>query len=144
MYQYITMYDIILNQSECRKLHIHLWNYWLKKDMCLSHVRVFFLRCTRCTSSTSRIRNFIDGNTALKLYKAYILSQFDYCCPLLIGISNTLSDKIERTNHYVLRTLFKLPKSTEYSTILSQYNLETIKQRRLLQSLIHNCLLRLS
>ena len=82
-----------------------------------------------------RIRNFIDSNTALKLYKWYILPHFDYCGPLLIGIINTLSDKLEHTNYYVLRTLFNLPRSISYEQILSQYNLDSIKHRRPVQAL---------
>ena len=82
-----------------------------------------------------KIRNFIDNNTALKLYKSYILPHFDYCSPLLIGINNTLSDKLELTNHYVLRTLFNLPKCISYDQIQSQYNLDSIKHRRLVQAL---------
>lgn len=73
--------------------------------------------------------------TALKLYMSYILPHFDYCSPLLIGINNTLSDKLEHTNYYVHRTLFNLPKSINYKQILLQYNLDSIKHRRLVQAL---------
>ena len=83
-----------------------------------------------------RIRNFIDSDTALKLYKGYVLTHFDYCSPLLIGINQTLSDKLENANYYILRTIFNLPKSISYKRILSQYNLDTIKHTRLVQTLV--------
>ena len=73
--------------------------------------------------------------TAVKLYKSYILPHFDYCSRLLIGINQTLSDKLENANYYVLRTLFNLPKSISYQQILLQYNLDSIKHRRLVQAL---------
>ena len=66
---------------------------------------------------------------------SYILPHFDYCSPLLIGISHTLSDKLENTNYYMLRTLFNLPKSISYEQILMQYNLDSIKHRCLVQAL---------
>ena len=69
-----------------------------------------------------RIRNLIYSDTALKLYKSYILPHFDYCSPLLLGINQTLSDKLENANYYVLRTLFNLPKCISYDQILLQYN----------------------
>ena len=65
----------------------------------------------------------------------YILPHFDYCSPLLIGINQTLSDKLENANYYVLRTLFNLPKSISYKQILLQYNLDSIKHRRMVQAL---------
>ena len=78
--------------------------------------------------------NAIDSDTALKLYKAYILPHFDYCSTLLI-INQTLSDKLENTNYYVLRTLLKLSKSITYEDILSKYNLNIIEQKRLVEAL---------
>ena len=45
---------------------------------------------------------------------SYILPHFDYCSPLLIGMNNTLADKLEHTNYYVLRTPLNLPKSICY------------------------------
>ena len=70
-----------------------------------------------------RIRNFIDSDTAVKLYKSYILPHFDYY------------NKLENANYYLLRTLFNLPKSITYEQILLQYNLDSIKHRRLVQAL---------
>ena len=51
------------------------------------------------------------------LRKSYILPHFDYCSPLLIGISHTSLDKLENTSYYVLRTLCNLPKSISYEQI---------------------------
>ena len=46
-----------------------------------------------------------------------------------------MSDKLGNANYYVLRTLFNLPKCISYDQILLQYNLDSIKHRRLVQAL---------
>ena len=100
-----------------------------------SHIKLVLSKIHAKIAALRRIRNFIDNNTAVKLYKSYILPHFDYCSLLLIGINQTLSDKLENANYYVLRTLFNVPKSISYEQILLQYNLDSIKHRRLVQAL---------
>lgn len=100
------------------------------------HIKFVLSKIYAKIATLHRIRNFIDSDIALKLYKAYVLPHFDYCSPLLIGISQTLSDELENANYYVLRTIFNLPKFVSYEKILSQYNLDTKKHRHLVQALI--------
>ena len=75
-----------------------------------SHIKLVLIKIHAKIAALRRIRNFIDSDTALKLYKSYILfidsdtalklfksyilPHFDYCSPLLIGINQTLSDKL--------------------------------------------------
>ena len=86
-----------------------------------SHVKLVLSKIHAKIAALRRIRNFIDSDTALKLYKSYILPHFDYSSSLLLGINQTLSDKFENANYYVLRTLFNLPKCISYDQILFQY-----------------------
>ena len=57
-----------------------------------------------------------------------------------MGINQTSFDKLENANYYVLRTLFNLLKFISFEQILLQYNLDSIKHRRLVQALtiVHN------
>lgn len=130
-YELTVMSNNILAIDEIKLLGVTIDN----KLTFSSHIKLVLSKIHAKMAALRRIRNFIDSNTALKLYKSYILPHFDYCSPLLIGINNTLSDKLEHTNYYVLRTLFNLPKSISYEQILSQYNLDSIKHRRLVQAL---------
>ena len=100
-----------------------------------SHIKLALSKIHAKIAALRRIRNFIDNDTAVKLYKSYILPHFDYCSLLLVRINQTLSDKLENANYYVLRTLFNVPKSISYEQILLQYNLDYIKHRRLVQAL---------
>ena len=54
------------------------------------HIKVVVSKVHGKIAALRKIRNFIDSQTALKLYKAYILPHFDYCSPLLIKINQTL------------------------------------------------------
>ena len=99
-----------------------------------SHIKLVLSKIHAKIAALHRIRNFIDSDTAVKLYKSYILPHFGHRSPLLIGINQTLSDKSENANYHVLRTL-NLPKSISYKQILLQYNLDSIKHRRLVQAL---------
>ena len=58
-----------------------------------SHIKLTLSKIHAKIAALRRIRNFIDSDTALKLYKSYIFPHFDYCSPLLLGINQTLSDK---------------------------------------------------
>ena len=65
-----------------------------------------------------------------------MLPHLEYCCPLLLGISKALKNKIERTNLYVIKTLLNLGNSAIYDFCLVMAAMDTLKQRRTLQSLI--------
>ena len=60
-----------------------------------------------------------------------ILPHFEYCCPLLLGISKTLNSKIERANQYALRTLLKLGNTVDYEYCLKLASMESLKRRRI-------------
>ena len=70
------------------------------------------------TKALRRIRCFITMQEMIQLYKAFILPHLEYCAPLLIGITKSLSDKLEDANNYILWTLLGLPKSISMIVVL--------------------------
>ena len=72
----------------------------------------------------------------IKLYKAFILPHLEYCGSILIGITESLSDKLEDANYFILRTSLGLPKSTSYDSIHRLINIRTLEQRRFFHVLI--------
>ena len=72
----------------------------------------------------------------ISLYKAYVLPHLEYCCPLLLGISKALKNHIERTNHYAIKTLLNLGNLATYDFCPAMADMDTLEQRRTLQSLI--------
>ena len=63
----------------------------------------------------------------IKLYKAFILSHLEYCGSILIGITESLSDKLEDANYFILRTSLGLPKSPSYDSIHRLINMRTLQ-----------------
>ena len=83
-----------------------------------------------------RLKRMIEPATMIKLYKAYILPRLEYCSLLLLGLTKTLSDKIEDANYYMLRTLLGLAKTNSYEFVLNFADVKTLTHRRRFQSLV--------
>ena len=54
----------------------------------------------------------------VNVYKAFILPHFEYCAPVLVGLSSGLSNKLELTNHYAIRSLVNMSKQESMKTLL--------------------------
>ena len=63
----------------------------------------------------------------IKLYKAFILPHLEYCGSIPIGITESLSDKLEDANYFILRTSLGLPKSPSYDSIHRLINMRTLQ-----------------
>ena len=72
----------------------------------------------------------------IQLYKAFILPHLEYCGSIIIGITKSLSDKLEDANCFILRTSLGLPKSTSHDSIHRLINIRTLEQRRFFHVLI--------
>ena len=72
----------------------------------------------------------------ITLYKTYVLPNFEYCSPLLLGISRTLNNKLEHANHYALRSILNLGSSVTQDACLSIASMTSLEQRRIEHSLI--------
>ena len=79
------------------------------------------------TNALRRTRHFIPMHVMIQLHRAFVLPHLEYYAPILIGITNSLSDKLEDANYYVLRTLLGLPKSITYNSILRLINTRTLE-----------------
>ena len=62
-----------------------------------------------------------------QLYEPFILPHLEYCAPIIIGITESLSDKLGDASYYILRTLLGLPKSTSYNGVLRLINTRTLE-----------------
>ena len=60
------------------------------------------------TNALRRIRGFIPMHVINQLYKAFILPRLEYCAPIIIGITKSLSDKLGDASYYILRTFIRL------------------------------------
>ena len=73
----------------------------------------------------------------ITLYKAYVLLHFEYCTLLLLGISRTLNNKLERAIYNASRAILNLVRS-RYSRFMSFSisSMGTLENKRVEKSLI--------
>ena len=93
-------------------------------------------------SALRRIRKFISKDVLVRLYKAYVLPHLEYCSPLLLGVGNAETTKIETTNYFILRTILGYSKSVSYDFLLKMADIKSLEKRRQFQSLVmlYRCL----
>lgn len=100
------------------------------------HIKETLKKVYAKIAALRRLRRLISTEVMIKLYKAYILPHFEYCCPLLLGIGKCQNKKLEKANYYALKTLLKRNNSTSYETVLKLATMSCLEQRRYEQSLI--------
>ena len=100
-----------------------------------AHVREQLRKAYAKCAALRRLKRMIEPVTMIKYYKAYILPHLEYCSPLLLGLTKTLSDKIEDANYYMLMTLLGLAKSSLCESVLKFADMRTLIHRRRFQSL---------
>ena len=83
------------------------------------------------------MKRLVPSNVMITLYRAYVLPHFQYCSPLLLGISRTLNNKLELANYYASRTIIlNLGRLVSCDVRLSIISMSSLEQRRIQQSLI--------
>ena len=107
-----------------------------------AHIKEQLKKACAKASALRRIRKFIPKYVMVRLYKAYVLPHLEYCSPLLLGIGNAETTKMENTNYYLLRSILGFPKSVSYDYLLKIVNIKSLEQRRHFQSLVmlYKCL----
>ena len=83
------------------------------------HVDVMLKKAYAKIAAMCKIKRLVPSNVIITLYKTYVLPNFEYCSPLLLGISRTLNNKLERANHYALRSILNLGSSVTHDACLS-------------------------
>ena len=63
------------------------------------HVDITLKKAYVKIAALRRIKRSVPSNKMITLCKAYVLPHFEYCSPLLLGISRTLTNKLERANY---------------------------------------------
>jgi hypothetical protein len=69
--------------------------------------RKYFQKIASAIGALKRVRQFIDTNTALKIYGALIQPHFDYCSSVWDGLNITLNDKLHKLQNRAARVITK-------------------------------------
>ena len=107
-----------------------------------AHIKSVCNKVNVKVSVLRRVRKFIPSEVMVNIYKAFILPHLEYCAPVFAGLSSGLSNKLELTNQYAIRTLLNMAKSTSYSDLLTYVGLKTLEHRRFSHALspFYKCL----
>ena len=100
------------------------------------HINVMLKKVYAKIAALRRLKRLVPANALLLLYRSFVLSHFEYCNYLLMGIGKTLNKKLEDANYYGLRTIMNMGKSTNYESVLRMVDMNTLEHRRIEQSLI--------
>ena len=86
-----------------RSLGIHIDQHlsWTK------HVNEIARVVSSGIGALKRLRPFICEDSAILLYRALIEPYFDYCCPVWDGLSNELTDKLQKLQNRAIRIITK-------------------------------------
>ena len=77
-----------------------------------------------------RVRQFIDTNTAQKIYETLIQPHFDYWNTVLDGLNVILSDKLQKLKNRAMRAITKSSYNASSNEILSKLGWNEITTRR--------------
>ena len=94
------------------------------------HVEEISRKVSSAIGALKRVRPFIPKETAIQIYNALILPNFDYCSPVWDCLSGYLSDKRQKLQNRAARIITELPFDTNSDHLLSTLNWERLSIRR--------------
>lgn len=86
------------------------------------HINVMLKKIYAKIAALRCLKRLVPTNNLLLLYRSFVLSHFEYCNSLLMGIGKTLNSKLEDANCYVLRTIINMV----YESILRMVDIDTL------------------
>ena len=107
-----------------------------KKLTFKDHVKEIRAKACAKIGALRRLKRIIHSYSNINRNKTFVLPQLEYCNPVLFGIGKTLTNKLELTNCYGLRTLLGMNKNTDYRTVLEKAGMNCLEHRRYSQSLV--------
>ena len=103
------------------------------------HVKEISKKVSSAIGALKRVRPFIPKETAIQIYNALILPNFDYCSTVWDYLSGYLSDKLQKLQNRAARIITKLPFDTNSDHLLSTRNWERLSIRRKKQKALMMC-----
>jgi hypothetical protein len=96
------------------------------------HVENISKKIASAIGALKRIRQFIDTNTALKIYGALIQPHFDYCNSVWDGLNITLNDKLQKLQNRAARVMIitKSQYDASSSDLFSKLGWDNLLTRR--------------
>ena len=94
--------------------------FWCK------HVDEICKKVSSAIGALKRVRPFTLKETAIQIYKALIMPQFDYCSPVWDCLSGYLGDKLQKLQNQAARIITKSPFDMSSDHLLSTLDWERL------------------
>ena len=99
-------------------------------DLCITNSPEKIIQSGVLHLALRRIRPFVSQSTGIQIYNALIQPYFDYCSPVWDGLSNQLSEKLQKLQNRAARVILKANYETSPSMLLEILNWDTLSIRR--------------
>ena len=89
-----------------------------------------------------RVRPFVSMHTAIKIYKGLIKPHFDYCSAVWDGLTQQLSEKLQKLQNCAIRVITKSSYDTSSRFLLNSLRWDNLSVRRAKQkaNLMYKCI----
>lgn len=77
----------------------------------------------------SRIRNRVNRETSLLLYKSLIAPHYDFCSTILFMLNESNLHSLQKLQNRAMRVILKRPRDSSVTQMLNETGLLTVKQR---------------
>ena len=102
--------------------------------MKVSRGRPTFMKSLKKVSSgvgaLKRVRPFVSMHTAIKIYKGLIEPHFDYCSAVWDGVTQQLSEKLQKPQNRAIRIITKSSYDTNSRYLLNSRGWDNLSVRR--------------
>ena len=139
----INLEGVKINQTD------HIKALGLNIDENLSwkeHIYAISKKVAFSIGALKQVRPFISMHTAIKIYKGLIELHFDYCSVAWDGLSQQLSEKLQKLPNCAARVITKSSYNTNSSYLLSSLSWDNLCVRRTKQkaNLMYKCVNKLA
>ena len=129
---------INLQTDHSKALGLNIDEYLSWKE----HIHEISKKVASNIGALKRVRLFISMHTAIKMYKGLIEPHCDYCSVLWDGLSQQLSEKLQKLQNRAARVITKSSYNTNSSYLfnsLSWDNLHCIRRTKQKANLMYKC-----
>ena len=117
-----------VNETKSLRLQIDEHLTWVR------HVENISKKIASAIGALKRVRQFIDTNTALKIYGALIQQYFDYCNSVWDGLNIQLDNKLQKLQNRAARVISESRYDASASDLFSKLGWDNLSIRRKKQS----------
>ena len=107
-----------------------------------AHIHEISKKVSSCIGALKRVRPFVSMHTAIKIYKALIEPHFDYCSAVWDGLTQQLSEKLQKLQNRAIRVITKSSYDTSSRLLLTSLGWDNLSSRRAKQkaNLMYKCI----